>query len=83
MLSPSLRPIFLTTDIGIVLLSDLRFELFTVTVVISPSPSSIMSDRNKYNQVVYKGSIHVCIHLIILMNSIHVCQQINVFIYEG
>jgi hypothetical protein len=31
MLSPTLRPIFLTTDIGMVLLSDLRFELFTVT----------------------------------------------------
>jgi hypothetical protein len=39
-LSPTLRPIFLTTDIGIVLLSDLRFELFSVAVVISPSPSS-------------------------------------------
>jgi hypothetical protein len=37
-LSPTLRPIFLTTDIGMVLLSDLRFELFKATVVISPSP---------------------------------------------
>lgn len=54
---------FLTTDIGIVLLSDLRFELFKATVVISPSPCNPITIRKQIQILPYKGGIHVGIHL--------------------